>query len=298
MMSAHPPRAAASLPCPTASPPRCPMPTKQAACLVPLPADAQQVLAECFLSTLQKYLKGLMADLRAYTITDVSPSLERTRRAGAAAAVAVCGGVCGGGLCVCGGVCVLVCVRGGGAGLGGVAAYVCVFWCGVGWWCAHYGAPVAAWLCQADRPVPWREQSPAASSRCSAPVSGPPLLPPPPPPPLPLQRAAQGQLRGQLPLAGPPLHAPVLRDADVCCLHRWRAVREARCALACCESRRAPQAQGGSRICSTLHAWCGTGDARRRLRQPSRSPPCSPVLQTLGTAGASLDFRRPSSLQN
>jgi hypothetical protein len=42
-------------------------------------ADAQQVLAECFLSTLQKYFKGLMADLRAYCITDVSASMERTR---------------------------------------------------------------------------------------------------------------------------------------------------------------------------------------------------------------------------
>ena len=37
------------------------------------------MLAECFLSTLQKYLKGVMADLRAYCITDVSASLERTR---------------------------------------------------------------------------------------------------------------------------------------------------------------------------------------------------------------------------
>lgn len=41
-------------------------------------SDAQQVLAECFLSTLQKYLRGLMADMRAYCITDVSASLERT----------------------------------------------------------------------------------------------------------------------------------------------------------------------------------------------------------------------------
>lgn len=38
-----------------------------------------QVLAECFLSTLQKYLKGLMADLKAYTITDVSAENDRVR---------------------------------------------------------------------------------------------------------------------------------------------------------------------------------------------------------------------------
>lgn len=42
-------------------------------------SDAQQVLAECFLSTLQSYLRGLVADLKAHCITDVSASLERVR---------------------------------------------------------------------------------------------------------------------------------------------------------------------------------------------------------------------------
>ncbi|GAB4820093.1 hypothetical protein N2152v2_007139 [Parachlorella kessleri] len=40
-------------------------------------SDAQQVLAECFLSTLQKYFKALMADLTAYTITDVTADNDR-----------------------------------------------------------------------------------------------------------------------------------------------------------------------------------------------------------------------------
>lgn len=40
-------------------------------------SDAQQVLAECFLSTLQKYLRSLVADLKAHCITDVSASMER-----------------------------------------------------------------------------------------------------------------------------------------------------------------------------------------------------------------------------
>lgn len=45
-------------------------------------SDAQQVLAEVFLSTVQGYLRGLMADLKAYTITEILPSMERTRLVG------------------------------------------------------------------------------------------------------------------------------------------------------------------------------------------------------------------------
>lgn len=45
-------------------------------------SDAQQVLAEVFLSTVQGYLRGLMADLKAYTITEILPSMERTRSVG------------------------------------------------------------------------------------------------------------------------------------------------------------------------------------------------------------------------
>jgi hypothetical protein len=41
---------------------------------------AEQVHAEIFLSTLQNYLKSLTADLKAYTITEVSgTAAERTR---------------------------------------------------------------------------------------------------------------------------------------------------------------------------------------------------------------------------
>lgn len=42
-------------------------------------SDAQQVLANCFLSTLQTYLKGLVADLKGYTITDVTAGGGDTR---------------------------------------------------------------------------------------------------------------------------------------------------------------------------------------------------------------------------
>jgi len=35
-------------------------------------SDSQQVLANCFMSTVQKYFKGLVADLKGYTITDVT----------------------------------------------------------------------------------------------------------------------------------------------------------------------------------------------------------------------------------
>ena len=59
-------------------------------------SDAQQALGECFLSTLQAYLRGLVGDLRGYTITDVSPSLERTRWVGVGGTVSGGGG--GGGL--------------------------------------------------------------------------------------------------------------------------------------------------------------------------------------------------------
>lgn len=36
-------------------------------------------MAEGFLATLKRYLQGLVADLRAYCITDVSSTMERTR---------------------------------------------------------------------------------------------------------------------------------------------------------------------------------------------------------------------------
>uniref|UniRef100_A0A1D2AA03 UDENN domain-containing protein n=2 Tax=Auxenochlorella protothecoides TaxID=3075 RepID=A0A1D2AA03_AUXPR len=41
-------------------------------------SDAQAALAGVFLSTVQTYLRSLVSDLRAYTITDVSASQERT----------------------------------------------------------------------------------------------------------------------------------------------------------------------------------------------------------------------------
>ena len=41
-------------------------------------SDAQAALAGVFLSTVQTYLRGLVADLHTYTITDVSASAQRT----------------------------------------------------------------------------------------------------------------------------------------------------------------------------------------------------------------------------
>jgi hypothetical protein len=52
----------------------------RAACTRPVHSisDAQQVLADCFLSTLRGYLRRLLGTLRAHSITDVGAAGDRT----------------------------------------------------------------------------------------------------------------------------------------------------------------------------------------------------------------------------
>lgn len=113
--------------CPPSFPPSTPFPTRACACTRTPPhthacramgprggaarrpvyqvSDAQAALAGVFLSTVQTYLRNLVSDLRAYTLTDISATSERTRHVQAAVCFGrgeggsvhdVCVRVCGG----------------------------------------------------------------------------------------------------------------------------------------------------------------------------------------------------------